>query len=258
MPFDAYSSIGYNQYWLSNAPVNGGYVGPFSGSNYYTQNPSPMNLTTGPWTVGLVFIPTDFASAYIMLNSGVTLTNGWYVQYTGGGNANIYFNNGLGTTVTTGNTAVLNTVNILLFGIDASGNAFIKLNNGATVSQSSFTITAGAATAWIGYDSAGVGAYAGGNIVELWASTDVPSSAAFTALYNTFSNSIAGKTLLQLKAVTNNVSSLGYGGSDLSSFYAANSSGVTLTQPQQTLSDHGYAVVQYILDPTTGQIIPNP
>jgi Na+/H+-translocating membrane pyrophosphatase len=70
----------------------------------------------------------------------------------------------------------------------------------------------------------------------------------------TMVNDPVNGTTMQVQIITNNVSSLSYGGSNVSTYTGGTSP--TLTQPQQQLSDHGYAVVQYILDPVTGNIVP--
>jgi Na+/H+-translocating membrane pyrophosphatase len=68
-------------------------------------------------------------------------------------------------------------------------------------------------------------------------------------------NSSTNGTTMQVALVKNNVTGLNYGGSNVSSYTGGTSP--SITQPQQSLADHGYAVVQYILDPITGNIIPN-
>jgi len=62
-------------------------------------------------------------------------------------------------------------------------------------------------------------------------------------------------TTLQVQAFTNNVSQLNYGGTNVSSYTTAAAS--SLTQPQQDLSSHDYAIVGYSLSQSTGQVVPN-
>jgi hypothetical protein len=61
---------------------------------------------------------------------------------------------------------------------------------------------------------------------------------------------------IQVQVVTNNVNQLNYGASDISAFTTATSS--TITQPQQDLSSHDYAIVSYGLSASTGQVVPIP
>ena len=67
---------------------------------------------------------------------------------------------------------------------------------------------------------------------------------------------ILSTTAVQVQLVTNNVSQLNYGGSSVAAYTTAASS--FLTQPQQDLSSHDYAIVSYSLSASTGQVVPTP
>jgi hypothetical protein len=159
-------------------------VGPFTTStNWFSQTGSPLDsLVSGPWTVAIIFSQPSL-SASLFIESGAVATNGWYVQSTAG-NVVTFVNGQSGTAYgATANTITNGALNIVLFGLDASGTSWVQLNNGSPVTLGSQTVTAGASGSGIG--SATVGTFAfNGTVYEVLGSTNIPSAANFTALYN--------------------------------------------------------------------------
>lgn len=174
---------------LINVPAS---VGSFSGSNYYSlTGTSGFNPTSGPYTVALVYnvISSD---AGILFTTGAFGVSGLYsyLGNTGSGAQITYSSPGpTETGVTSANNPVLG-VNIVIFGLDASNKAWIKLNNG-TVAESSGTIT------YVQGTETDLGNYSGQpathtQLIEAWASSDVPGTSAFNALYNTIKANLSG------------------------------------------------------------------
>ena len=177
--------------WVKNGTItfnNGGLgglssVGPFSDSNYLSLPTSnPANVNVAPITVVMIINDTSITANQGVFETG-TYGSGGYGLFVANSDGNAfapYFSNGtqpIGTTVTTG------VVHVLFTGIDTSGVVYAQVDNGSLATASGGTLTAGTTNTFIGrYTSTGFSF--NGLVYELMISTDAPSTAAFTALYN--------------------------------------------------------------------------
>lgn len=166
---------------LNSSAYPGPNVGPLNSKGYaVAYNLSPANVSAGPFTFVLLFNPsaTDLG---ILFSTGTEDIDGLYCYET-----SLVINHSSGYVETTvGNTPVNSALNVLIGGMDASGNTFLQLNGGTTATNTGATITPTVA------DNTTLGYYTGGgqfttltNLYEFRFSTDVPSSGAFTTLYN--------------------------------------------------------------------------
>jgi hypothetical protein len=153
-------------------------VGPFSDSNYFSQtSSSPANVGAGPWTVVLLVNPTSVVNEPVAFGTGPGST-GYFLELFSGA---AILNGGTGSA--TANGLVPSSFNIVIAGVDSSGNAFAQINGDLTGTGSVATTASSTAT-MIGRYSSGTGFSLSGTVTELMVSTAVPSSAAFTNLYN--------------------------------------------------------------------------
>jgi hypothetical protein len=127
----------------------------------------------------------------INYSTGDTLTNAFYLSQSGsyfslqnyyGLTAN--FSGGSITATGGYSSFIAGQPNILMVGVDGSGNSFIKLNN-TTVVQGSGIHGGNTGTATLGvYYTGGLAALAS-KVLEVYCGTDVPSVANFNSLYTT-------------------------------------------------------------------------
>jgi hypothetical protein len=240
--FTTVGTIAYENYTFNPS------VGPFPSGSYYKQTSGPFSFTSTPFT--MVFVFTGSANGTTQFLGG---TSGIGMGIKSDSTVGFYYGSYLGTSNT-----ITNGVNIAIGGIDSTGKAFVQLNGGTVATTTGIAYTSYSQNALGVYGDLSSLPSTNANLIEVYTSTDVPTSTAFTSLYNqiqTNLSSIGANTVMQVKAITNNVSSLGYGGSNVNTF--TNAAGANITQPQQNLTGNGYSVVTYILDPTTGQVIPN-
>lgn len=155
-------------------------VGPFSDSNYFTQSSgSPFNLDAGPWTIAMVLNPASLSNSPVVIasyNSGVSA--GYYIQIFAG-SVSLTFG---GVDLSTSATLILNGLNLLICGLDASGKLYIQLNGGTIGTASGVTPVAGS-TVHLGNIQSSTGYGFDGAVYEVMISTDVPSTTNFNAIY---------------------------------------------------------------------------
>ena len=170
-------------------------AGPFSIANYYSMPaPNVFDFTSGPFTVAIVAQtggPTGTAIQSVFTTDSSS-TNGFEMTWR---------SDTVGYSQLTNNTSGgyieppyyygTNTPVVYMFGVNAGGTMFMKTNNLSTYTTSAGTITAPTGSARLGGVSAVSRPWAG-TISEILVSSAVPSSAAFTALYNSYLANKAG------------------------------------------------------------------
>ena len=169
------------------APSQGtpGSDGPFSNSNFFANDGGAFSTNAGPWTMVILASSTAYASN-LMMQSGTTSTNGWYLQVVAAGGGSMAFVDGktnLGASPSPSNIFQFNgSVNVLMFGIDGSGNAWSQLNGGTAVNQAD-ALTVGNLYGTVGNGTAASAAW-NGEIYEIMESNATPSAANFATIYN--------------------------------------------------------------------------
>lgn len=190
----AWTKVGAVPFNLIDGPVPS--VGPFSDANYFTlPTVNPFNPGAFPFTCAML-VKLNSIGGGTAVASGPASSGGFYLNWGSGGPL-------LGT-VSNASSFVQETTNpnaiptggpsVMLYGVDATGHIFLQLNGNAVVLASGATITSSASLAYLGrYVTTGI-SLATGVIFEGLFSTDVPSAAAFTVLYDEIAANIAGLT----------------------------------------------------------------
>jgi hypothetical protein len=160
-------------------------VGPFSNLNFYTQAAaSTVNFTAAPFTVVLVVNATVLSGTTA---SGVFL-GGWdgskgYFQVI---TTSFFGEIQAPTPAMTANAMSTGVLSVFMSGVDGSGHDWVQLNGGTAVSSADTYVSpsGNGVLAYVGkYGTYGGNQAFNGNVYEILVSTDIPSSAAFSALY---------------------------------------------------------------------------
>jgi hypothetical protein len=156
-------------------------IGGFNNSTYFSQSSGPSNVGAGPWTGVQLLKPTSSGTT-VPFEPGQVLVNGYFLQFTSPSNLlGLYNSNGTVVAQPT-NAANLNAFNVFIFGVDSAGIGYAQVNGGTTATASSIAESAGTSS-FIGIVSSGILPFTG-DVYELLISTAVPSSTAFTNLFN--------------------------------------------------------------------------
>jgi hypothetical protein len=156
-------------------------IGGFSSSAYFTQAAFGP-LGQGPWLLVILASAPSYASN-LVIQSGTTSTNGWYVQIAS--NGSVGFINGLTNSNIVASPSSsfafgASIVNVIMIGMDGT-KGWIQVN--ATSAASAVgVITSGAANDSIGAGPAGALPF-NGTVYEELASLDTPTAALFAAIY---------------------------------------------------------------------------
>jgi hypothetical protein len=147
-------------------------VGPFSLTKYFTKITNPLTISSGPFMGVIVLTGTSPATQQIVFSEANTAM---YLQVAAS-DFNLHLPSGnINETFASG-------VAVLVFGQTAGGTVYFQVNGGSTgTTTSSFSATTG--PAYLGTYNSAYGPWSG-TVNELELSRDVPSPAAFTAIYN--------------------------------------------------------------------------
>ena len=163
-------------------------VGPFSTSNYFTQPPSSLaNINSGPVTMVFLLKPLSLSSAGIFLSAGSQPNTGYNMQINPSGTASIIFSDGTGHDLSTINDVAVDSINILIFGLDSGGTMYVQLNGGTVSTLAGAGVHTSVSDVAMGLYFTSIAGAFDGNIYEAMISTDVPGSVAFNALYTAIS-----------------------------------------------------------------------
>lgn len=158
--------------------------GPASASNRYSLGSGSDVLDfTGDFTACVVFTGASLTTFQQYVSDGQYQVAGWYMAMAQNGVPYIYFNTtGVATPINPANSPVAG-LNVMCAG-RAGANGLIKLNAGATATNSAGTITAATGiAAQIGCGSINQDPHLG-TLYEVWITTDTPTDALFTSVVN--------------------------------------------------------------------------
>lgn len=157
-------------------------VGPFGVSNYFSlPTANPIDIAAGPITIAVICQITTMAAGRV-LTTNPTQATGYDVFYRGDSSGQVQVTNFPGGLQESSPTFATPTSGLAVFfgGFDGSNNIFAQLGNGAVASGNPAALTQSATATLLGSDT---GAAFPGNLFELYATSTVPSHAAFNALY---------------------------------------------------------------------------